>query len=95
MSPLPQSALDVLGQVSRDLTSRKPLMAQPVGKLSAPEIRRSLSQAARAAKPGQLPCALYSPKHGEPLLVMRAQDLGDLADRLKQTEDNDEGWREP
>jgi len=65
-----------------------------VKKLTALEVRRSLEKAARAAGVGQVPAALYDPSHTAPLVILKADDLGDIADRLRsmQTDEGSEAW---
>ena len=87
MSPLPQSALQELERAQQSF-SEKPLAAVVTKSLTALSVRRSLQNAARAARDDQIPAVLYDPGHGEPLVVLRLEDLIEL---LRKSE----GRREP
>lgn len=52
-------------------------------KLTAVEVRRSLEKDARAAGVGPVPAALYDPSHTAPLVILNADDVSDIADRLR------------
>jgi len=87
MSPLPQSALQELERAQQSF-SEKPLAAVVTKSLTALSVRRSLQNAARAARDDQVPACLYDPGHAEALVVMRLEDLIEL---LRKSE----GRREP
>lgn len=92
MPGLPPSALAVLDTAAGRF-SEKPVAAAVTQKLDALSVRATLKKAARAAKTDQVPACLYQPGHGEPLVVLKANDLGELTGLLKKTEINGEGSR--
>ena len=61
-----------------DEEPRKLLRAERIKRLEIPHVRRALAIAARKAKPGQRPVAVYSPKNGRDLVVLGAEDLAQL-----------------
>jgi hypothetical protein len=63
----------------------KPLSAAfLLGGLSPLQVKKALALARRNAAPGQVPTALYTPKHGAALIVLEADDLGALLSELAQ-----------
>ncbi len=77
MSPLPQSALQELERAQASF-SEKPIAAAVTRSLTALSVRRSLQNAARAARDDQVPACLYDPGHAEALVVMRVEDLAGI-----------------
>ena len=80
MPGLPPSALTVLDTASERF-SEKPIRGELVYKLEPMHVRRAMATAGRAAGPGQSPAVVYNPAHGEPLVILRAEDLAALLSR--------------
>ncbi len=95
MSPLPQSALQELERAQASF-SEKPIAAVVTKSLTALEVRKALGNAARAARDDQAPAAVYDPGHGEPLVVLRLEDLVKLLRKSEgESSAEPEGRREP
>lgn len=77
MPGLPPSALEVL-DTAAERFNEKPMKAAVTRKLAAPDVRRALTIAARAAGPDQAPAVLYDPGHADALVVLRVEDLADI-----------------
>ena len=80
MPGLPSSALMVLATASERF-SEKPIRGELVYRLEPMHVRRAMATAGRAAGPGQSPAVVYTPGHGDALIVLRASDLAALLSR--------------
>jgi hypothetical protein len=63
---------------------REPVMATYCDRLSVGAVRQAMAEARKDAAPEQIPRALFAPKHGEALVVVRADDLEALVERLRE-----------
>lgn len=80
---MPPSALEILETVAESF-SGKALKGSMVYKLEAFHVRRAMHHAEKAAKSDQIPAALYLPKAGDSLVILKADDLADLLSHVEQ-----------
>jgi hypothetical protein len=83
MLGLPKSALEALQRATERFPEVE-MSGTHMRRFDLPHCRAALAKAKKEGKEGQTPAAIWEPKHGDALVVIRAEDFGALLSMVER-----------